>query len=63
MISSISGKVIEVEEESLVIEIGGLGFEVFAPAAVCLETGTGKQIRLFTYLVVRETELSQLPWP
>jgi Holliday junction DNA helicase RuvA len=58
MISSISGKVLEVEEESLVIEIGGLGFEVFAPAAVCLETGAGKQIRLFTYLVVRETELS-----
>lgn len=58
MISSISGKVLEVEEESLVIEIGGLGFEVFAPAAVCLEAQIGKQIRLFTHLIVRETELS-----
>jgi len=58
MISSISGKVLEVEENSLVVEIGGLGFEVFAPAAVCLEAAVGKQIRLFTHLVVRETELS-----
>lgn len=58
MISSIRGQVLETGEEFLVVEVGGMGFQVFAPAAVCIETEAGKAIHLHTYLVVRETELS-----
>ena len=58
MISSIRGQVLETGEEFLVIEVGGVGFQVFAPAVVCLETEAGKAVHLHTYLVVRETELS-----
>lgn len=58
MIASIRGQVLEAGEEYLVVEVGGIGFHINAPATVCLETEAGKAIHLHTYLVVRETELS-----
>jgi Holliday junction DNA helicase RuvA len=63
MIASIRGQVLEVGEEFLVIEVGGVGLQVFAPASVCLETEAGKAIHLHTHLVVRETELSLYGFP
>jgi Holliday junction DNA helicase RuvA len=58
MISSIKGRVAEKTEDSLVVEVGGVGLEIFAPADLCQQAEVGSPISLQTYLVVRETELS-----
>jgi Holliday junction DNA helicase RuvA len=58
MIASISGRVVEAGEHGLVVEVGGVGLQVFAPAALCHTAELGRPISLHTYLVVRETELS-----
>ncbi|MBN2045406.1 MAG: Holliday junction branch migration protein RuvA [Anaerolineales bacterium] len=58
MISSVNGRVAERTEDSLVVEVGGVGLEVFTTADLCHQAEVGKLISLQTYLVVRETELS-----
>jgi Holliday junction DNA helicase RuvA len=58
MIASIKGEIKEKDEGSLVIEISGIGFKVFAPQRVCAASIPGDHINLFTYLVVREDNLS-----
>jgi len=50
--------VTESSGESLVVEVGGVGLEVFAPADLCQQAEVGKPVSLQTYLVVRENELS-----
>ena len=58
MIASIKGEVKEKDEGSLVIEISGIGFKVYAPQRICAAASMGDHISLFTYLVVREDNLS-----
>ena len=58
MISSINGRVAENTEDSLVVEVGGVGLEIFTTAELCQQAEVGSPISLQTYLVVRETELS-----
>ncbi len=58
MISSINGRVAGSSEDSLVVEVGGVGLTVFAPADLCQQAEVGKAVSLQTYLVVRENELS-----
>lgn len=58
MISRINGRIVEIETDSLVIDVGGAGLEVHAPAELCAGAEMGKMISLSTYLVVRENELS-----
>ena len=58
MISSINGRVAESSLDSLVVEVGGVGLSVFAPADLCQQAKVGKPVSLQTYLVVRENELS-----
>lgn len=58
MIASIKGEIKEKGEGSLVIEISGIGFRVNAPQRICAAASLGEHISLFTYLVVREDNLS-----
>jgi len=58
MISSVKGRVVEQETDSLVVEVGGVGLEVNAPADLCRSAEIGSIISLKTYLVVRENELA-----
>ena len=58
MISSINGRVAASSEDNLVVEVGGVGLTVFAPADLCQQAEVGKPISLQTYLVVRENELT-----
>ena len=58
MISSINGRVAERTEDSLIVEVGGVGLEVFTTADLCQQAEVGKPVFMQTYLVVRETELS-----
>ncbi|MEX2143700.1 MAG: Holliday junction branch migration protein RuvA [Anaerolineales bacterium] len=63
MISSLSGRVAHVDENSLTLEISGVGFKVSVPKPLLLEAHAGQIISLHTYLVVRETELSLYGFP
>lgn len=58
MIASINGRVADRRDDSLVIEVGGVGLEIYAPAEICRQAEVGKPLSLQTYLVVRENELS-----
>jgi Holliday junction DNA helicase RuvA len=58
MIASLSGRVQEVNADSLVVEVGGVGLLVYVPAPLRAETRSGESIFLHTHLVVREDLLS-----
>ena len=58
MIASIKGEVIEKSENSLVVQVGGVGLRVFVPAALAAGYEYGEHTQLFTHLVVREDNLS-----
>lgn len=58
MIASISGKVIQLTKESVIIDINGLGIEVFVPKTLLGETETGDLLYLYTHMLVREDNIS-----
>ncbi len=60
MISSLRGTVLQLNHpDSLVVEVGGVGFKVFVPALVFDELdGVGRPAFLHTYLMVREDALT-----
>jgi Holliday junction DNA helicase RuvA len=58
MISTITGEIIQVFEDQVVINVGGLGFLVSLTKAACLESRPGMKKAFHTYLVVREDQLS-----
>lgn len=58
MIASISGKVIQLTKETVIIEINGLGIEVFVPKPLLGETEAGDLLYLYTYMLVREDNIS-----
>ncbi len=59
MIASIEGLIASRRDASIVLEVGGLGIEVFVTTQTLHGAGnTGDTIRLFTYLHVREDALS-----
>ncbi|MEK6222440.1 MAG: Holliday junction branch migration protein RuvA [Chloroflexota bacterium] len=58
MISSLTGVLTDIADNSLTVEIGGVGMRVFAPANLQDEVQIGQVISLHTHLIVRETELS-----
>jgi len=59
MIAFIRGELAEKTENSVVIDCGGIGYEVIVPGKV-LENlpGCGAQIKLYTYMQVREDGIS-----
>lgn len=63
MISSLSGRITQIGESSLVLEISGVGFKVHVPRGVLSEAQSGQSLTLHTYLVVRENELSLYGFP
>lgn len=58
MIASVHGDVQAVNDDSLVVEVGGVGLRVFVPAGLRTQTQPGERIFLHTNLVVREDSLS-----
>lgn len=58
MIASLNGTVIQRESGSLVVEVGGVGLLVHAPASLCEQVRIGERIFLNTYLVVRQDALT-----
>jgi Holliday junction DNA helicase RuvA len=59
MIASIEGRLAGIEQDAVVVQVGGLGFRVHVPATFLKQCGAvGSSISLYTYLHVRETELT-----
>ena len=56
MIASVEGKVGAVAFDSVVLEVGGLGYRIFAAPAILVTAMPGSTLRLFTYHLVREDQ-------
>jgi Holliday junction DNA helicase RuvA len=58
MIASIQGNVIRFGADYLVVETGGIGFQVFVPSQIFDGLRVGEHISLLTQLIVREDSLT-----
>ncbi len=55
MIAYVSGICKDIEEDSVVIDVGGVGYRVFTPVTEALvRKGVGNPITLYTHFCVRE---------
>lgn len=54
MIASLDGAVASVSADSLVLEVGGIGYRVFAAPAVLASAEPGRRLKLHTHHLVRE---------
>ena len=60
MINYIKGTLVSITENSIIVENGGIGYEIFVPLSVMDRIGqTGSGIKIYTYMYVRE-DLIQL---
>ena len=58
MIATLRGEIAQIEENALVIEVGGVGLRVFVPAPLRTRMKAGEVIFLYTHLIVREDALT-----
>jgi Holliday junction DNA helicase RuvA len=59
MISQLTGTVARTEGNSVVLDVGGVGYQVFVPVTVLSALpGQGAKTTLLTHLIVREDELT-----
>ena len=58
MIATLRGEIAQIEENALVVEVGGVGLRVFVPAPLRTRAKVGEAAFLFTHLVVREDALT-----
>ncbi len=58
MIVTIHGKIIQKGDDHLVVELNGMGFKVFVPAATSQASEEGESIFLFTHFIVREDHMA-----
>jgi Holliday junction DNA helicase RuvA len=56
VIASVEGRVGAVAFDSLVIEVGGIGYQVFASPAILSTAAPDSQLKLHTYHLVREDQ-------
>lgn len=57
MIATLRGQVIQVEDNALIVEAGGVGLRVFVPTPLRARMKVGEAALLYTHLVVREDAL------
>ena len=58
MIATIRGRVIDIETDRVVIEMGGIGVWVYIPDSLRFGLKTGETVSFHTHLVVREDSLT-----
>jgi holliday junction DNA helicase RuvA len=54
VIASVDGTVAAIAVDSLIVEVGGVGYRVFAAPSVLASAAPGSRLKLFTHHVVRE---------
>ena len=58
MIATLRGEVTQIEDNAIVLEVGGVGLRVFVPATLRTKLKAGESEFLYTHLVVREDALT-----
>jgi len=58
MIASLKGRVTDLGDDFAVIEVEGIGFQVFIPSPYLNELRVGDSVSLYTHLVVREDSMT-----
>jgi Holliday junction DNA helicase RuvA len=58
MIATLRGEISQIEDNALILEVGGVGLRVFVPAPLRTKAKAGESAFLFTHLVVREDALT-----
>ena len=58
MIATLRGEVTQIEDNAIVLEVGGVGLRVLVPAPLRTKAKAGEKIFLFTHLQVREDALT-----
>ncbi len=58
MIATLRGEVSQIEENALIVEVGGVGLRVFVPAPLRMNAKAGEMMFLYTHLAVREDALT-----
>ncbi|NWG34482.1 MAG: Holliday junction branch migration protein RuvA [Chloroflexi bacterium] len=58
MIATLRGEVTQIEDNAIILEVGGVGLRVFVPAMLRTKLKAGEAAFLFTHLVVREDALT-----
>jgi Holliday junction DNA helicase RuvA len=56
LIASVEGRVGAIASDSLVIEVGGIGYRVFAAPSILASAAQGSGLKLHTYHLVREDQ-------
>ncbi|HXI79741.1 MAG TPA: Holliday junction branch migration protein RuvA [Verrucomicrobiae bacterium] len=56
MIASVEGRVGAVAFDSVVLEVGGIGYRIFAAPAILVTAVPGSIVKLYTYHLVREDQ-------
>jgi Holliday junction DNA helicase RuvA len=54
VIASLDGNVAAIAQDSLIVEVGGVGYRVYAAPSVLAAAAIGGRLKLFTHHVVRE---------
>ena len=58
MIATLRGEITQIEDTALILEVGGVGLRVFAPAPLRTRLKVGEVAFIYTHLVVREDALT-----
>ena len=58
MIATLRGEISQIEDNALIVEVGGVGMRVFVPAPMRTNAKAGEVMFMFTHLVVREDALT-----
>jgi Holliday junction DNA helicase RuvA len=58
VISSLNGRVLDVNSDHVVVEVGGVGLAVFVPASSRDQLRAGEHVFLFTQMIVRQDLLA-----
>jgi Holliday junction DNA helicase RuvA len=58
MIASLNGRIQEILTDSLIVEVGGVGLQVYTPSTTRDHLHVGDLVFLYTYLVVRQDLLA-----
>lgn len=57
MIATLRGEISQIEDNAVILEVGGVGLRVFVPAMLRAGLKVGEVILLYTHLIVREDAL------
>jgi len=58
MIATLRGEISQIEDNALILEVGGVGLRIFVPALLRTRIKVGEALLLYTHLVVREDALT-----